>query len=219
MEGTGAVEEMRVPAVVQSAGHDGLYAGRPPWEIAAAQPSLREVAEAGAIRGRVLDAGCGTGEHALMAAALGCAATGVDLSEAALDQARAKARERGLAVRFERRDVLELAGWGERFDVVLDSLVFHGFHGEQRQRYVESLGAVLEPGGRLFVLCFAEEPPSRGGPVHKVTTGEIERAFADGWRIDAIDAVTIASALPSLPGGLRGWRTSLTRTETAEEHA
>lgn len=154
-----------------------------------------------------------------MAAALGCAATGVDLSEAALDQARRKARERGLAARFERRDMLELAGWGERFDVLLDSLVFHGFHSKQRQRYVESLGAVLEPGGRLFVLVFAEQPPSRGGPVHKVTPGEIEQAFAEGWRIEAIDAVTIASALPSLPNGLRGWRTSLTRTETLKEHA
>lgn len=209
------MEETRV--MVQAGTHDGLYAHRPPWEIEAPQPALRELAEAGAVTGRVLDAGCGTGEHTLMAAALGCAATGVDLSEAALEKARAKARERGLTARFEQRDVLDLAGWGERFDVVLDSLVFHGFHGEQRRRYVESLGSVLEVGGRLFVLCFAEEPPSRGGPVHKVTAGEIEQAFADGWRIDAIAPVTIASSLPALPEGLRGWRTSLTRIHTAEE--
>lgn len=192
---------------------------RPPWEIAAPQPSLREIAEAGLVRGRVLDAGCGTGEHALMAAALGCAAIGVDLSDAALEQARTKARERGLTAGFERRDVLELAGWGERFDVVLDSLVFHGFHGEQRRRYVQNLGAVLGDGGRLFVLCYAEEPPSHGGPVHKVTADEIEQAFAEGWRIDTIDAVTIFSALPSLPDGLRGWRTSLTRTASAKENS
>lgn len=126
--------------------------------------------------------------------------------------------------RSAERDVLRLAGWGERFDVVLDSLVFHGIHDGQRLRYVESLGAVLEPGGRLFVLCLAEKPPRRGGPVHSLTPGEIERAFADGWRIDAIDPVTIASALPALPtlpalpDGLRGWRTYPTRTTTTEEH-
>jgi SAM-dependent methyltransferase len=122
------------------AGYDALYAVRPPWETGQAQPALWELAEAGLVRGRVLDAGYGTGEHALMAATLGCAATGVDLSDAALDQARAKALERGLTARFERRDVLELAGWGEVFDVVLDSLVFHGFHGQQRRRYAGCSG-------------------------------------------------------------------------------
>jgi len=207
----GASETSRVEADV-AGGHDALYATRPPWEIAGPQPALREVAEAGLVRGRVLDAGCGTGEHALLAAALGCDATGVDLSEAALERARAKAAERGLAARFERCDLFELGGLGERFDVVLDSLVFHGFHGEQRARYLDAVASVLDPGGRMFVLCFAEEPPNRPGRVHKVTPAQIQAAFANGWRIDAIDAVTVASALEFLPDGLRGWRASATRT-------
>lgn len=103
-------EPVAVPA--REGAYDALYALPPPWDIGAAQPALREIVESGVVRGRVLDVGCGTGEHALMAAALGCAATGVDLSETALDQARRKAAERGLVVRFERRDVLELAEWG-----------------------------------------------------------------------------------------------------------
>lgn len=192
-------------------GHDALYAVRPPWEIDGPQPALREVAVAGLVRGRVLDAGCGTGEHALLAAALGCEAIGVDLSEAALERARAKATERGLTARFERRDLFELGGLGERFDVVLDSLVFHGFHGGQRARYLDAVASVLDPGGRMFVLCFAEEPPNRPGRVHKVTSAQILSAFADGWHVDAIDAVTVASGLETLPDGLRGWRASVTR--------
>lgn len=192
-------------------GHDALYAVRPPWEIAGPQPALAALFEAGLIRGRVLDAGCGTGEHALLAAARGCDALGVDLSEAALEQARTKAAERGLTARFVRRDLFELDGLGERFDVVLDSLVFHGFRGEQRARYVDAVASVLDPGGRMFVLCFAEEPPGRPGRVHKVTPAQIQAAFATGWRVDAIDAVTVASALESLPNGLRGWRASVTR--------
>ncbi len=38
-----------------------------------------------------------------------------------------------------------------------------------------------------------------------------EAAFASGWRIDAIDAVTVASVPEFLPDGLRGWRASMTR--------
>jgi hypothetical protein len=94
---------------------------------------------------------------------------------------------------------------------VLDSLVFHGFHGEQRARYLEAVGSVLDPEGRMFVLCFAEDPPNRPGPVHKVKPAQIQAAFATGWHIDAIDAVTVVSALESLPDGLRGWRVSVTR--------
>lgn len=57
---------------------DDLYAGKAPWDIDRPQPALLALASAGAITGRVLDAGCGTGEHVLMAAGLGLVAlTGI----------------------------------------------------------------------------------------------------------------------------------------------
>jgi 2-polyprenyl-3-methyl-5-hydroxy-6-metoxy-1,4-benzoquinol methylase len=68
----------------------------------------------------VLDVGCGTGEHALMAAALGLDATGVDLARSALHTAEHKARDRGLTARFLLWDARKLAELGERFDTVLD---------------------------------------------------------------------------------------------------
>ena len=55
-----------------------LYASPPPWDIGRPQPAFLGLARAGLIRGRVLDAGCGTGEHTLMAAGLGLDATGAD---------------------------------------------------------------------------------------------------------------------------------------------
>jgi len=188
-----------------------LYASPPPWDIGRPQPALLALAEAGLVRGRVLDAGCGTGEHTLMAARLGLDATGVDLAPAALDFAAGKAEERGLAARFLHHDLLRLAGLAETFETVLDSLVFHGFSGDDRTAYVESLHFATNPGGRLLLLCFRDEPPSPSGRPHRVTADEIRRAFAAGWQIDAIDAITIDTALPSLPDGIRGWRTTLTR--------
>jgi SAM-dependent methyltransferase len=59
---------------------DNLYAGPPPWDIGRPQPAFQALADAGSVSGRVLDVGCGTGEHALMAARLGLDATGIDLA-------------------------------------------------------------------------------------------------------------------------------------------
>ncbi|WP_055585995.1 class I SAM-dependent methyltransferase [Streptacidiphilus griseoplanus] len=188
-----------------------LYAVPPPWDIGGPQPALAALAGTGALHGRVLDVGCGTGEHTLMAARLGLDATGVDLAATALEAAERKARARGLTARFLRHDALDLAGLGETFDVVLDSLVLHGFEGGDRAAYVAQLHTVTGPGGRCFLLSFRDEPPNRPGRVHRMTPDGIRAAFADGWRIDAIDAVTVAAALAPPADAIRGWRTALTR--------
>lgn len=193
---------------------DALYAAPPPWDIGRPQPALLDLAESGALSGRVLDVGCGTGEHTLMAARRGLDATGVDLAAPALTAARRKAGERGLTARFLPHDVLDLAGLGETFDAVLDSLVFHGFHDRDRTRYVDGLRAVTAVGGRCFLLSFRDEPPNRAvrvNRVHRLTQDEIRAAFTRGWRVDAMDAVTVRSALPAPADAIRGWRTSLTR--------
>jgi 2-polyprenyl-3-methyl-5-hydroxy-6-metoxy-1,4-benzoquinol methylase len=101
-----------------------LYASPPPWDIGRPQPAFLGLARAGLIRGRVLDAGCGTGEHTLMAAGLGLDATGVDLAASALRAAERKARDRRLTARFLRRDARRLAHLGEYFDTVLDCGLF-----------------------------------------------------------------------------------------------
>src|SRR5438105_5502156 len=87
---------------------DAMYAGAPPWDIGRPQPAFLELADAGALQGRVLDVGCGTGEHALMSAARGLEATGVDAAPAAITIAEAKARDRGLTARFLVWNALDL---------------------------------------------------------------------------------------------------------------
>src|SRR5919202_5979339 len=79
---------------------DDLYTSSPPWDIGRPQPAFVALADRGAIQGRVLDVGCGTGEHVLLCAGLGLDATGVDLASRALRAAEDKARERGLVARF-----------------------------------------------------------------------------------------------------------------------
>jgi SAM-dependent methyltransferase len=170
---------------------DAAYEGTPPWDIGRPQPVFQSLADSGALRGRVLDVGCGTGEHTLMAAALGLDATGVDSSPRAIALARGKAAARRLSARFLVADALALDALGERFDTVLDSGLFHVFDDADRPRYVDALRLVLPVDGRLFLLCFSERQPGTLGP-RRVTRSEIEASFADGWRVDSIELAQFA---------------------------
>jgi len=179
-----------------------MYQGTPPWDIGHPQPAFLRLAEAGSIRGSVLDVGCGTGEHALLAAGLGLDATGVDLSPRAIEAARGKANDRGLNAQFLVADVLNLAALGRTFDTILDSGVFHVFDDKDRTLYVKSLRAAIAPGGRYFMLCFSDRVPGDLGP-RRVSQDEIRSAFADGWQIRSIDAATMEVTFT--PTGILAW--------------
>jgi cyclopropane fatty-acyl-phospholipid synthase-like methyltransferase len=157
----------------------------PPWDIGRPQPAFARLADAGLLRGRVLDAGCGTGEHTLLAASSGADAMGVDISALAIGRAREKAAARGINARFEVADALSLGQLGLTFDTVIDSGVFHVFGDDDRARYVSSLGSVLEPGGTCYLMCFSEHQPGDMGP-RRVRQDEIRAAFADGWDVTSI---------------------------------
>jgi SAM-dependent methyltransferase len=188
---------------------DAIYAeGTPPWDIGRPQPAFDHLASAGELVGHVLDVGCGTGEHALMAASLGLEAMGVDMSLRAIELARTKATERGVDVRFVVADALRLVDLGEQFDTVLDCGLFHTLSDDQRGDLVASLHAVLAPDGRLFILCFSEKQPGDWGP-RRIRADELRACFSDGWRTDSIEDATLEITLD--PAGARAWLASFTR--------
>jgi cyclopropane fatty-acyl-phospholipid synthase-like methyltransferase len=186
---------------------DDAYAGSPPWDIGRPQPALRALADAGVLRGRLLDAGCGTGEHALMAAGLGLAALGVDMAPRAIALAERKARERGLAARFLVHDALALGDLGESFDTVLDSGLFHVFEDAERPRYAAGLRAVLTPGGVLHLLCFSDRQPGTMGP-RRIGEAAIRDTFADGFRVEAVDPAIMQT---NRMGEIRAWLARIVR--------
>jgi cyclopropane fatty-acyl-phospholipid synthase-like methyltransferase len=168
---------------VDRATFEDLYAGPAPWDIG--KPQGRFVAVADRVVSPVLDAGCGTGEHALFLAGRGHLVTGIDFVEEAIRRARAKADERGLAVEFLVKDATTLGDWGRTFASVIDCGLFHVFSDDDRRRYVQGLGQVLESGGRLFLMCFSDEEPGTEGP-RRVSRQELYDAFDDGWQVESV---------------------------------
>lgn len=193
---------------------DESYTGTsPPWDIGRPQDALFRLADAGAFTGAVLDAGCGTGEHTILAARSSDNALGIDVSPRAITMATAKAAERGSGARFQVLDALRLVTLGEDFDTIIDSGLFHVFDDSARDRYVAAVQAVLKPGGHLHLLCFSDRQPGDWGP-RRVTEGELRAAFGTGWRIDSLvpESFDINPGLGVLTA--EAWLADVVRLET-----
>jgi SAM-dependent methyltransferase len=189
---------------------EAAYAtGTPAWDIGEPQPAFRELADAGRLTGRVLDIGCGTGEHALMAAAIGLDATGLDAADNAIAIARDKAERRSLTVDFITGNALELAGLGRSFDTVLDCGLFHVLSDPDRAALVHSLHSCLLAGGCYFMLCFSDQEPGDWGP-RRIRQEEIRQAFADGWQVESIEPSRIRTTTQA--ADVRAWLATLVRS-------
>jgi cyclopropane fatty-acyl-phospholipid synthase-like methyltransferase len=105
-------------------------------------------------------------------------------------------------------DALELSGSEMQFDSVLDCGLFHVFGDDDRARFVASLGGVVVPGGRYFMLCFSDKEPGDWGP-RRVKEEELRQSFAHGWQVDSIEDSVIEVTIR--PEGSQAWLALFTR--------
>lgn len=160
---------------------DAYKSGTAPWVIGEPQPAIVDLERAGLIRGKVLDVGCGAGEHTILLTRLGYDVLGVDYAPSAVEHARRNAEAKGIEARFEVADAMDLGSQG--YDTVLDSALFHIFDQADRTRYVRSLHAACRPGGLVHVLALSDR--GRGfGP--QVSDADIRGAFGDGWAVESL---------------------------------
>ena len=166
---------------------DDFYrSSTPPWVIGEPQPAIVQLERAGLIRGKVLDVGCGTGEHTIMLTRLGYDVLGIDFAPQAVEQARRNAEAKGVDARLEVADAMNL-GDSPLYDTIVDSALFHIFDDADRPKYVASLHGACRPGGVVHILALSDA--GRGfGP--EVSEEVIREAFADGWVLEALDTTT-----------------------------
>jgi SAM-dependent methyltransferase len=180
---------------------DSAYRGTPPWDIGKPQPDLIALLDEFPPTSPVLDLGCGTGALSFALAERGCAVLGVDLAEAAIAQAHAKAVTAAPEVRqlveFRVGDALHPSQFGGPFGAVVDSGFYHVFGPAQRDRLMLDLTMALADGGRYYLLGFAIDSPFPNAP-RAVSESELQARFAreHGWRIVALRPARFVTRSP-----------------------
>ena len=183
---------------------DSIYQETPPWDIGAAQPGLTALLDEHPPVAPVLDVGCGSGDLVIELARRGVEVLGIDVVDAAIEQARARAAamppEVARLAAFEVGDALHPSRLGRRFGAVVDSGFFHLFDQDHRDRFAAELADTLNPGGRYYLLAFATEFPVPNTPL-KVTDDELRARFTEerGWRTLALRPAQFESRIAPVP--------------------
>jgi SAM-dependent methyltransferase len=175
--------------------------GIPTWDIGRPQGVVVRLARAGAFGppgSTVLDAGCGTGHHAVMLARLGYRVTGIDIVSEAIRRGRELATSEGVEADLIVGDATDLAALDATFDASLDVGLFHALSDGDVERYVAGLATVVRPGGTALVVCWSDRNPFGFGP-RRVTRRALRQAFrwATGWRVRSIEEEELETRLPT----------------------
>ena len=133
-----------------------------------------------------LDAGCGTGFLAFELTARGHRVTGVDFAPAMIAEARRKAHERGVAIRFEEGDIEQLPFTAGSFDLVISRHVLWTL--PHPEAAIDEWIRVLRPNGRLVVVDSHLDAERRARPPRRMPArARSTRRSATSSRSSAVD--------------------------------
>ena len=164
-----------------------------PWDKGEAHPVLLGMLTHGALTGRILVPGCGTGHDVRALAARGLDVTGLDLAPLALEMARAHAAAGG--EKYLLGDLFDLpAALESSFDGIFEHTCFCAIDPVRRGDYVDAVASLLKPGGRLLSVFFLDPGNDGEGPPFGCATEEIDDLFSPHFRLLEED-----SAIPTFP--------------------
>lgn len=175
-----------------------------PWNREAPPDVLRDLVESEKIRPcRAVELGCGAGNYVMYLASRGFDATGIDVSETAIEIAEKRASAKGLNCTFLAADVLGDMGECEKaFDFVYDWQLLHHIFPPEREKYINNVHRLLKPDGWYLSVCFSEDSLQFGGkgkyrktPLDTVlyfsSEGELATLFGSLFEIEALKTIDI----------------------------
>jgi SAM-dependent methyltransferase len=151
-----------------------------PWDKEAPAPALVRFLQETAISGRVLVPGCGKG-HEVRALGMqpNCSVVGLDLSSAAIAEARrlAAQADADAAASFIVGDFFRLPPeMNGAFDWLVEHTCFCAIEPRQRPDYVLAAASALRTGGKIFGIFYLN-PDTESGPPFAVSEAELAEFF------------------------------------------
>jgi SAM-dependent methyltransferase len=104
---------------------------------------------------KVLDAACGTGNLAVLAARRGCATSGLDIATNLIAQARERAQKEALDIEYAQGDAEAMPYPDASFDVIVS--MFGVMFAPRPERVVSELARVVKPGGLIAMANWAPD--------------------------------------------------------------
>ena len=129
----------------------------------------------------ILDCACGIGTQAIGLASLGYNVTGSDISNSELTQAKTRALNSNVDIRFENADFRALSDvFSEQFDIVIavDNALPHMLSSEDLGRAVKSISYQIKENGifvgsiRDYDALLQDKPPYSPPYIHKTKNGK-----------------------------------------------
>lgn len=152
---------------------------------------------------KIIELGCGVGNYVRYFSKMGFDATGVDISETAIEIARELAKKAEVTCEFIVADVLgDMSEIKKKYDFAYDWELLHHIFPEDRDKYIENIHGLLKTQGRYLSVCFGEANTQFGGvgkyrktPIGTVLyfsgEAEMESLFSRLFSVEELKSVDI----------------------------
>lgn len=144
----------------------------------------------------ILDVACGTGNSAIPAAKRGARVTGIDIAPNLLEQARERAKEAGVDVRFEEGDAEDIKFPDASFDMLIT--IYGSMFAPRPDVVAAEMKRVVKPGGKIVMGNWTPQgfpgqmfkmngkymapPPGMTPPVQWGDEAIVRQRLADGFK-------------------------------------
>jgi len=157
---------------------------------------------------RALDVGCGNGKSVVWLAEHGFEATGIDLSPAAIEQANARARTRGVEAAFVCGRFPDDFAVPGPFDFICErAFLQHLGKGRELHRALERIAELLRTGGIFYSLIIAGGCLPRYWGMSRWTESDVRETIGLYFTIRDLREEVFT---PGEPGSVPAWLTVAT---------